>query len=131
MSPINSQRPQPAGDPRRPVRAVRPPRPERPPVPQAVFIAPPVSNNHRDEDYEEPSQPPRFTGRDSKGLRMTRSATEAARRAGLDDDAIRRVMTEPAEIAPDRDHPDRTRFTRGPVVVVAAKDGMVLGVFKR
>jgi hypothetical protein len=62
---------------------------------------------------------------------MTKSAQEAARRAGLDDEAVRRVMSEPTQVAADRDNPDRTRFTRGQIVVVTAKDGVVLGVYKR
>ena len=120
--------------PQRPIRPgdrrpVRPPRPDRGPIPQATFIAP--SFRETGWSDEEDNRPPRGPRNDGKGLRMTKSAQEAARRAGLDDEAVRRVMSEPNQVAADRDNPDRTRFTRGQIVVVTAKDGVVLGVYKR
>jgi hypothetical protein len=126
----NNERPLPPHA-RRPVRPVRPSRPDRGPIPQAIFIAPAFRQGVGADDHEVEPRAGRASRNDGNGLRMTRSATEAARRAGLDDEAIRRVMSEPTQVAPDRDHPDRTRFTRGPVVVVTAKDGVVLGVYTR
>jgi hypothetical protein len=96
-----------------------------------VFISPSFKENYQDDDGDNDSRSRRPQSRDGGSLRMTKSAQEAARRSGLDDEAIRQVMSEPTQVAPDRDHPDRTRFTRGSVVVVTAKDGVVLGVYKR
>ncbi len=62
---------------------------------------------------------------------MTKSASEAARRSNLSEDTIRDVLEHATQVSPDRDNPDRTRFTKGSIVVVTSKDGMVLGVYKR
>lgn len=101
----------------------------RPPAPQVVFIEPPLRETAADQhNTRDEGRPPK---QKSEGLRMTKSASEAARRSNLNDAQIRAVLEDPNDVAPDRDHPDRTRFTKGSLVVVTGKDGVVLGIYKR
>lgn len=101
----------------------------RPPAPQVVFIQPPVHEAAADQQSSTSAgRPPKLK---SDSLRMTKSASEAARRSNLNDAQIRAVLEDPSDVAPDRDNPDRTRFTKGSLVVVTGKDGVVLGIYKR
>ena len=120
-----------------PGRPLRPNSPEaraaryanRPPAPAAIFIAPPiVADNGFQQNDRTPDRAPK---QKADALRMTRAAAEAAKRSSLSDAQIRNVLEDPSEVGPDRDHPERTRFTKGTLVVVTGKDGIVLGVFKR
>ena len=99
------------------------------PAPPVIFIAPPIAEGYDDA----PTSPDRRSNKNNAEpqLRITKPAAEAARRANLTDAAIRDVMENATQVGPDRDNPGRTRFTKGAVVVVTGKDGMVLGVFKR
>lgn len=108
-----------------PLRAVRPTRPLRP-VPLPVFIAPPALAEFVDEPRgHEPRRP------EARPVPLTKSAQAAATRAGLSNDAVRLVLCDATTVSPDRDHPDRLRFTRGNVVAVCSRDGVVLGIYPR
>ena len=101
----------------------------RPPAPQVVFIQPPLRQegveSHQSTDNR------RRPKTKTEGLRMTKPAAEAARRSNLTESHIRAVLESPTDVEPDRDNPDRTRFTRGTLIVVTGKDGVVLGIYKR
>jgi hypothetical protein len=101
----------------------------RPPAPQVVFIQPPLHDGGYayQQSNENRSQPKMKT----VGLRMTKPAAEAARRSNLDESQIRAVLETPNDVEPDRDNPDRTRFTKGSLIVVTGKDGVVIGIYKR
>jgi hypothetical protein len=105
------------------------PKRDLPPAPPAIFIAP-AFNERYDDNVPSPSSKNHKNANDNR-LRMTKAASEAARRANLSDDAIREVLEHPSQVGPDRDNPERTRFTKGSLVVVTGKDGVVLGVYKR
>jgi len=101
----------------------------RPPAPQVVFIQPSL----RQEGAEslQSIENRRYPKIKTEGLRMTKPATEAARRSNLTESHIRAVLESPTDVEPDRDNPDRTRFTKGSLIVVTGKDGVIIGIYKR
>ena len=101
----------------------------RPPAPAAIFIAPPLVEDKIAQQHDR--GPDRAPKSKSDTLRMTKSASDAARRSNLTDQQIRAVLEDPTQVGPDRDNPERTRFVKGSLVVVTGKDGIVLGVYKR
>lgn len=125
--------------PQLPARGVRPNSAEaraakfanRPPIPQAVFIAPPAVDDSRDERNDRDRGRVPSNASKSAALRTTKAAAEAARRFKLNDEQLREILENASQVGPDRDNPDRTRFTRGQFVVVTGKDGVILGVYKR
>lgn len=113
-----------------PQRFTPKPKVARPPIPAAVFIAPTFAGNDESSRTSGQNAPDRKQ-KAEVAVRMTKSATEAAKRLGLDSAAVKEIMESATQVGPDRDHPDRIRFTRGNHVVLAAKDGVVLGVYRR
>jgi hypothetical protein len=109
-------------------------------APALTFLAPPSSGDDHDDsatDVRRPAPPARRAGpplRDQQrtpALRMTRGAREAATGMGIDDADIQRCLDAPDDVSPHPDHPTRTRFRRGALVVLAGGDGMVLRVSRR
>ena len=70
-------------------------------------------------------------GRSAGALRMTRGAREAAAGMKVADADIQKCLDAPDDVFPDENAPSRTRFRRGPLVVLAGADGMVLRVDRR
>ena len=101
----------------------------RPPAPQVVFIQPAVRRDG--SDFQQSLENRDHQKMKKDGLRMTKPAAEAARRSNISEAQIRSVLENPNDVEPDRDNPDKTRFTKGSLIVVAGKDGVVLAIYKR
>jgi hypothetical protein len=112
-------------------------------APALTFLAPPPTGYDPDDDPTDvglpgsvrppprlPAGPP-VRDRQAPVLRMTRGAREAASGMRVADADIQRCLDAPDDVAPHPDHPTRTRFRRGTLVVLAAADGMVLRVSRR
>jgi hypothetical protein len=113
-------------------------------APALTFLAPPPTGYDPDDDPTDvglpgsmrPPSPHHPTGppvrdRQAPVLRMTRGAREAASGMRVADADIQHCLDAPDDVAPHPDHPTRTRFRRGTLVVLAAADGMVLRVSRR
>ena len=111
-------------------------------APELTFLAAPTPGSDADEDTYEPTpvwptSPARAAapgargGRPAGALRMTRGAREAATGMKVSDADIQRCLDAPDDVSPDPNTPERTRFRRGGLVVVAGADGMVLRVQRR
>jgi hypothetical protein len=64
-------------------------------------------------------------------LRMLKGARQAAAGMKISDEAIREVIEDPHDVAPDPTHPERTRLKRGALTVTTGQDGMILRVTRR
>jgi hypothetical protein len=115
-------------------------------APALIFLAPPWSGDDRDDDFADgpvdvhpsPTEPRRTGGQPSRGgrrpatsVRMTRGARAAATGMKVSDADVQRCLDTPDDASPDPTSPERTRFRRGNLIVVAAADGMVLRVSRR
>lgn len=113
-------------------------------APALTFLAPPPTGYDHDDDPTDVGRPesgrspsprhpagPPVRGRQAPLLRMTRGAREAATGMRVADADIQRCLDAPDDVAPHPDHPTRTRFCRGTLVVLAGADGMVLRVSRR
>ncbi|MEX5716958.1 hypothetical protein [Geodermatophilus maliterrae] len=109
-------------------------------APALTFLAPPSTGDEHEDtatDVRPTTSPTRRAGPPSRGrqagpaLRMTRGAREAATGAGIADADVQRCLDAPDDVSPHPDDPTRTWFRRGPLVVLAGADGMVLRVSRR
>ena len=96
-------------------------------VPATIFLAAPVNNL---KSSDESISLPLYNDK-KNNLKMTKSASESVKRFGLKEQSVRDVLESASEVMPDRDNPDRTRFTLGKITVLTARDGVILGVFLR
>ena len=108
-------------------------------APELTFLAPPSTGAAPEHDPADDRlfdlSVARTTGTGSAkaagGLRMTRGAREAATGMNVSDADIQRCLDAPDEVSADETTPTRTRFRRGPLVVLSGADGMVLRVQRR
>ncbi|CAB4849674.1 unannotated protein [freshwater metagenome] len=64
-------------------------------------------------------------------LRMTKGARASTNADGITDQALRETIANPEDIEPDAAGQGRLRLRRGSMIVVVARDGMILSVRDR
>ena len=64
-------------------------------------------------------------------LRMTKGARASTTADGISDAALRETIANPEDIEPDSAGQGRLRLRRGTMVVIVARDGMILSVRDR